>query len=166
MTRLFLLATILFILTIQLRSGDCDHGGACRSEHFFLLTDDQRWDWIGYADDRIQTPNLDRLARDGTICTNCFAVAPICAISRASILTGQYPRRHGINDFVKTFTEEQSEELYPVLLRDGGYYTGFIGKWGVGDTPEATSQGAGLFDFWAGSRVRRITGTKKIVAMC
>ncbi len=116
----------------------------------FLLTDDQRWDWIGYADDRIQTPNLDRLAREGTILTNCFAVAPICSISRASILTGQYPRRHGIDDFVKTFTEEQSEELYPVLLRKGGYYTGFIGKWGVGDTPELSTKAAGYFDFWAG----------------
>ncbi len=121
-----------------------------RPNVIFLLTDDQRWDWIGYADPRIKTPNLDRLARDGTIFENCFAVTPICALSRASILSGQYPRRHGIDDFLKTFTEEQNQQLYPTLLRQGGYYTGFIGKWGIGDTAEATAAAATLFDFWAG----------------
>ncbi len=121
-----------------------------RPNVIFLLTDDQRWDWIGYADDRIHTPNLDRLARAGTIFTNCFTVAPVCALSRASLLTGQYPLRHGIDDFVKTFTPQQEKNLYPVLLRDGGTFTGFIGKWGVGDTPEATAKAAAYFDFWAG----------------
>jgi arylsulfatase A-like enzyme len=117
----------------------------------FLLSDDQRWDAVGYAGNPvIQTPHLDQLAENATVFNNAFITTSICMASRASILTGQYVRTHGVNDFFTVFTDEQMAETYPVLLRKAGYYTGFINKWGIGDSVENTNLAAGYFDFWAG----------------
>ncbi len=107
---------------------------AQRPNIVFLLTDDQRWDAMGCAGNPIiQTPELDRLARDGTRFTQAFVNTPICCVSRASFFTGQYEASHGIQDFGTNFTPEQWQETYPVRLRASGYYTGFTGKWGVGN---------------------------------
>ena len=63
-----------------------------------LLTDDQRWDALGSAGNRIvQTPEMDRLAREGTMFLNAFATSSICAASRATIFTGQYERSRQIH---------------------------------------------------------------------
>lgn len=116
-----------------------------------LFTDDQRHDAVGYAgNNAIQTPHLDRLAERGIIFENCFVNTSICAISRANLLTGQYPGRHGIDDFHKTLSESQLAATVPARLQAAGYQTAFFGKWGIGDNPEATHQGAKLFDYWAG----------------
>ena len=62
----------------------------------FVLTDNQRHDLLGAANNPIiHTPHLDHLTRRGTRFTHAFATTPICAASRASILTGLYERRHG-----------------------------------------------------------------------
>jgi arylsulfatase A-like enzyme len=107
-----------------------------------IVTDDQRWDAIGYAGNGvIITPEMDALAREGTYFHKAFVTTPICAASRASILTGLYERTHGYTfqqgDLKDTFTRIS----YPVLLRQGGYHTGFFGKLGV-NYPDAES----LFD--------------------
>jgi arylsulfatase A-like enzyme len=116
-----------------------------------IFTDDQRYDAVGYAgNDAVHTPNLDRLAQQGLIFRNCFVNTSICAISRANLLSGQYPGRHGIDDFHKTFTPEQLRRTVPARLRDAGYQTAFFGKWGIGDSPKRTHQGAAVFDYWAG----------------
>jgi arylsulfatase A-like enzyme len=99
----------------------------------FLLTDDQRWDTLGcMGNPIIRTPNMDDLAANGVLFTNAFVTTSICASSRASILSGQYVRRHGINDFATSFSEEALARTYPLLLRSAGYRTGCIGKHGVG----------------------------------
>ena len=116
----------------------------------FILTDDQRFDTLGCAGNRlIQTPNIDRLAKNGVRFRNHFVTTSICCVSRASIFTGQYERRHGIADFTTPLTPSQWSNTYPALLRATGYRTGFIGKFGVGDAKYITSKGAD-FDFWRG----------------
>jgi len=116
-----------------------------------IFTDDQRHDAIGYAgNEAIQTPNLDRLAKSGLIFQNCFVNTSICAVNRANILSGQYPARHGIDDFYKAFSPKQLADSVPGRLRSAGYQTAFCGKWGIGDSPERTHQGAAVFDYWAG----------------
>jgi len=61
----------------------------------FILTDDQRWDALGYAgNDIIKTPNMDKLAGAGLYFKNAFVTTPICAASRASLFTGLYERTH------------------------------------------------------------------------
>ncbi len=112
----------------------------------FLLADDQRWDALGVAGNAvIQTPNLDRLAREGFYFRRSYVTTPICAISRASILSGQYARRHGIVDFGTSFTDSARAQTYPLLLRKAGYRTGFIGKYGVGNKMPTDD-----YDYWRG----------------
>jgi prolyl oligopeptidase len=100
-----------------------------------LISDDQRWDALGaMGNTEIQTPHLDQLAEKGVLFTESFCTTSICATSRASILTGQYARRHGIWDFQTPIGESAWEATFPALLREAGYRVGFVGKWGVGNT--------------------------------
>lgn len=142
-------------LTISACSGDkslvsapttTDSQPPSRPNIIFLLADDQRWDATGYSGNTIvQTPNIDALAHAGVSFKNAYVTTPVCAISRASIFTGQYARRHGILDFTTDFAPDQLRQTYPALLRAAGYRTGFIGKFGVGDNPPAA-----IFDYWRG----------------
>jgi arylsulfatase A-like enzyme len=123
---------------------------ASRPNFVFLLIDDHRWNALGYMGDKIvQTPNLDRLAARSTVFENCFVTTSICAVSRASILTGQWMRRHGIDDFATGLNGAAWDNTYPALLRSAGYRTGFIGKYGVGSAKETEAK-AGAFDYWQG----------------
>jgi arylsulfatase A-like enzyme len=119
---------------------------ADRPNIIFLLTDDQRADALGAAGNAtMSTPHLDKLASEGVYFENAFVTTSICAVSRASILTGQYARRHGIWGFSKNFTDAQLANTYPLVLRSAGYVTGFVGKYGVG-----TDMPAAHFDYWRG----------------
>ena len=112
----------------------------------FLLADDQRFDALGVAGNPIiKTKSLDSLADNGLYFTNANVTSSICCISRASILSGQYARRHKIWDFNSNFTATAFEDTYPMLLKKAGYKTGFIGKFGVGNNAPGEK-----FDFWRG----------------
>jgi arylsulfatase A-like enzyme len=98
----------------------------------FILTDDHRWDALGYAGNKIvQTPEMDKLAREGAYFSKAFVTTPICAASRASILTGMYERTHGYTFQQGPLKEPYLQLSYPVILKRQGYYTGFFGKLGV-----------------------------------
>ena len=98
----------------------------------FIVTDDQRWDAMGYADNTIiQTPNMDELARSGLYFENAFVTTPICAASRASLFTGLYERTHDYTFGKPELNDQYMYESYPYLLRKCGYQTGFVGKFGV-----------------------------------
>ncbi len=112
-----------------------------------LLADDLRHNALGCTSGGlIQTPNLDSLARRGLLFGQHFVTTSICCVSRASILSGQYARRHKINDFATSFTPAAFSQTYPGLLRTAGYRLGFIGKYGVGNKGMPTDQ----FAFWRG----------------
>ena len=112
----------------------------------FLLADDLRYDAVGYMNKTtIQTPHIDCLANDGTFFTNMYATSAISCCSRASIFTGMYNRRNGITDFSGTLRGEALKNTNPMLMKDNGYYVGFIGKYGVGNyLPQKE------FDYWRG----------------
>ena len=99
-----------------------------------VLVDDMRWDEYGAAGHNyIQTPNIDRLAREGASFKNAFATTPLCSPSRASFLTGQYPHTNGIVDNQEHDELSHELETFPKLLQAGGYETAFMGKWHMGN---------------------------------
>ncbi len=103
-----------------------------RPNFLFVLTDDQRFDALGYAGHPIlKTPNLDQLAAKGVRFPNSFVTTPICAASRASILSGTYERTHKYTFGTPPLSTQLCENSYPAMLRKAGYRTGLIGKVGV-----------------------------------
>ncbi|MCL6259562.1 sulfatase-like hydrolase/transferase [Aquiflexum sp. TKW24L] len=120
--------TIAFILSLDLLGFSQDD----RPNIIFILTDDQRWDALGFAgNDLIHTPEMDRLAAEGIFFENAFVTTPICAASRASILTGTYERTHGYTFGQGEIKQPFIDQSYPAMMRNSGYQTGFFGKFGV-----------------------------------
>ena len=98
----------------------------------FVLVDDMRWDEMRVVGHPfIETPNMDRLAREGIRFTNAFATTPLCSPSRASFLTGQYAHTNGIID--NTARPSHDLATFPRELQRAGYATGFFGKWHMGN---------------------------------
>lgn len=98
----------------------------------FILTDDQRWDALGYVGNELAyTPEMDKLAKGGVFFENTIVTTPICAASRASIFSGLQERTHNYSFSTGPMKEEYMKNSYPRVLRDSGYYTGFYGKFGV-----------------------------------
>lgn len=96
----------------------------------FILTDDQSYYLLGCTGNEIvQTPNIDRLASKGMLFTNAHVTSAICTPSRVSILLSQFERKHGVNfNSGSSVSDEAWEQSYPVVMRNNGYYTGWIGK--------------------------------------
>src|SRR5689334_21229586 len=121
----------------------------------FILMDDMGWhDTQPYGNTFIDTPNLNRLASESVRFTNAYAACPVCSPTRASILTGKYPARLGLTDWIPGRTQwptshvvmPQFKQQLPLeevtiaeALKPLGYATASIGKWhlgGAGFDPE------------------------------
>ncbi len=103
-----------------------------------LISDDQGWHDIGYHGSEIQTPNLDRLARDGVRLERHY-VFTVCSPTRAGILTGRNPSRFGIHGAIGGRSEQALPTDSPTLaraLKGRGYVTALSGKWHLGLRPE------------------------------
>ncbi|MCG8649320.1 MAG: sulfatase [Pirellulales bacterium] len=117
-----------------LLAGLLGHGpagyGDDRPNLLFLMTDDQRNDTLGCAGhDIVLTPHIDRLASQGVRFENMFVSSSICWVSRATILTGQYARSWGSSTQPDKIRPGQADFIFPKILREQGYRTGFFGKW-------------------------------------
>jgi len=99
----------------------------------FILADDLGWAELGcYGSTFNETPCLDQLARDGVRMRQAYAAAPVCSPYRASLLTGQYPARHGLLDYLRPATANPLSRRHVTIaerLKAAGYATGMIGKW-------------------------------------
>jgi arylsulfatase A-like enzyme len=126
-----------------------------RPNIIFVLTDDQRWNSLGcYGNTEVRTPHIDKLAADGVRFENAFVTSAICTPSRACYFLGQYERRHGINfNSGTSLAPEAWQQSYPVLLRNAGYFTGYVGKNHVPLGPKGYAGGLmeKSFDFWYGA---------------
>ena len=103
-----------------------------------VVLDDVRFDDLGFAGHPfVQTPNFDRVAREGMRFSEAFAPVPLCSPNRACILTGQYAHTHEIRDNVDRAERSHQLVTFPLLLNRSGYDTAFFGKWhmGLDDTP-------------------------------
>ena len=95
-----------------------------------ILADDMQRGVTGYEGHPIiKTPNIDKLASKGTIFNKGFATSAVCTPSRTTLLTGLYERRHGINfNSNSSMTEDAWSQTYPMLLKNDGYFVGWVGK--------------------------------------
>ena len=128
-----------------------DSGAASRPNILFLLTDDQRDNTFGAMGHPIlKTPNVDRLLSQSVRFRNTYTAEPVCSPSRVSFLTGMHERIHGVG-FTSSYqlTESQWNQTYPALLHDSGYYTGFVGKFGV-EYYTFKGRASDKFDYWWG----------------
>lgn len=118
-----------------------------------IMPDQMRGQAMGCAGDPdVKTPALDRLASRGVYFKNMIANTPLCCPARATLLTGQYPQKHGV--ICNDLRLRESANTLPKILKSHGYRTGFIGKWHLDGgkrlpgfvPPGPRRQG---FDFWA-----------------
>lgn len=116
---------------------------APRPNILFIMSDDHAWQAISaYGESRhlIQTPNIDRLAREGMRFDHCMVGNSLCGPARASIITGTYSHINGFyNNSNCRF--DGSQITFPKLLQAGGYQTAMIGKWHLESAPTG-------FDHW------------------
>jgi len=110
----------------------------------FVMSDDHAAHAMTCYGSRInETPNLDRLADEGVLFTNCFCTNSICSPSRASILTGTYSHVNGVHTLHDGF--DGRKQTFPKLLQRAGYATAVIGKWHLGHGGLHDPTG---FDYW------------------
>ena len=112
-----------------------------RPNILFIFSDDHAYQAISAYGSRInQTPNIDRLAREGMRFDRCYVTNSICGPCRATILTGKYSHENGYYVNENT-TFDGSQQTFPKLLQKAGYETALIGKWHLGSDPTG-------FDHW------------------
>ncbi len=144
---------------------------ADRPNILLIVSDDQGWPDLGCIGSKpIQTPHLDRLAKEGVRLTNYYVTWPACTPSRGSILTGRHPLRNGLYSMVRNdmvnyrhqYTEQEystspemtlgldpREKTLGDVLRTGGYRCGMVGKWDMGQVKRCLPLQRG-FDFFYG----------------
>src|SRR3954468_12081784 len=159
------MAALIFLVAFNVAAA------ADRPNILLIVSDDQGWPDLGCMGLKaIQTPHLDRLAKDGVRLTNYYVTWPACTPSRSSILTGRQPLRNGLYDMVRNdlvnYGHRYSEQEYATspemtigldprevtignVLQSAGYRCGMVGKWDMGQARRYLPLQRG-FDFFNG----------------
>lgn len=139
-----LLAVGLLLACSQKATQDDKHKAADKPNIIFVLTDDHRFDAMGFMGHPfLETPNMDKMAQQGIHFSRAIVTTSLCSPSRASILTGMYAHNHGVvNNYNPVDT---TLTFFPEYLQDAGYQTAFIGKWHMGGEIDDPQRG---FDYW------------------
>jgi arylsulfatase A-like enzyme len=133
----------LVLLALVSAAGLAAQADAAPPNIVVILADDLGYgDLACYGHPRFKTPRLDRMAAEGARLTNFYAACPFCAPTRASMLTGRYPFRSGMNGNpspdgnVNDLGIPASEQLLGELFQKAGYATACFGKWHLGHRPQ------------------------------
>ncbi|WP_282035996.1 sulfatase-like hydrolase/transferase [Saccharicrinis aurantiacus] len=142
---IFTICILTLMLAVQAQKDE-------RPNVIFILTDDQQVGLLGVeGNELIQTPNLDKLANEGVRFTNGHVSTAICTPSRICMLLSQYERKHGVNfNSGTSVAPEAWAQSYPVVMRNNGYYTGYVGKnhSPIGKGGYASGLMEKSFDYW------------------
>jgi arylsulfatase A-like enzyme len=124
-------------ITCYGQPGKVREAKAKRPNIVFIIADDQGWADVGYHNSEIETPNIDRLAKEG-VRFNWHYVMPTCTPTRVGLMTGRYPSRFGVTSpaYGKIFDDDTV--TLALALRKSGYKTSLVGKWHMGSPPEYT----------------------------
>ncbi|UMB61046.1 sulfatase-like hydrolase/transferase [Lutibacter sp. A80] len=144
-----LYSTIIFVIVLS--TSFCYAQSSKKPNVIIIYTDDQGAVDLGsYGAKDIYSPNIDNLAKSGTKFTQSYVAAPVCAPSRAALLTGNYPQNAGVpsNTSASPGSKGLPAEQYTMaeLFKDNGYATGHIGKWHLGMDIESSPNAQG-FDY-------------------
>jgi len=177
----FFIFTFLFLITSCHQEQKKDNSTATRPNIIYILADDLGYGELGcYGQEKIETPNIDKLAETGMRFTDHYAASPVCAPSRCGLLTGLHPghafvrgnyewkERGDVWSYKAMIRDSTLEGQYPMpdttvtiakLLQQAGYVTGIIGKWGLG-APQTNSVPNKMgFDYFYGYNCQRIAHT-------
>ncbi|MCH2388716.1 MAG: sulfatase-like hydrolase/transferase, partial [Opitutales bacterium] len=140
-----------------------------RPNILLIVSDDQGYNDLGLLNGDIITPNLDRLAKEGTRLTSFYVAWPACTPSRGAFLSGRYPQRNGIYDMIRNEAPDYGhkydpetyaitweriggmdvrEILIPKVLESKGYYSGIFGKWDLGISKRFLPLAKGFNEFY------------------
>jgi len=137
---------LLFVLLVF--ASACDRKERQKPNFIFILVDDLGWTDLGcYNSTFYETPNIDKLASESMLFTQSYAACPVCSPTRAAIMTGKYPTRLNITDWIPgddpknrpLLGSSDSTELaldettIAEVMRSNGYNTFFAGKWHLGN---------------------------------
>lgn len=170
---------VLLLLSVAGQTAAAAAETSRKPKVILFLVDDMGWmDSGAYGSRYYETPNIDRLAARGMLFTDAYSANPLCSPTRASILTGQYPARHGITSAAghqppipadaprypeapgknRRLVTPNSLRYLPLekytlaeALRDAGYRTGHFGKWHLGLTEEFWPERQGYEVAWHGA---------------
>ncbi len=138
MKHLFIL--IAFVFVISCKEGGGEFKTQEKPNIVFILTDDHAFQALSAYDSRlIETPHIDRLAKEGMLFKRAFVTNSICSPSRAVALTGKFSHLNSVRDNFDVFDTLQI--TFPKLLQKGGYETAIYGKWHLKSKPKG-------FDYW------------------
>ena len=116
----------------------------------FILADDLGWGDLGcYGQRRIRTPNIDRLAREGARFTQVYAGSTVCAPSRSVLMTGQHAGHTRIRGNAR-YPLQPDDVTVAEVLRERGYRTALVGKWGLGEPGTTGTPNRQGFDYFFG----------------
>jgi arylsulfatase A-like enzyme len=144
--------TLCSCLLLLLAAGLAGAAAPRRPNVVLIMTDDMGYADLGcYGCKDIRTPNLDRLAKEGTRLTNFYSAGPVCTPTRAALMTGRWQQRVGLEWAIFPGKKEPGlpawETSLARMLRDAGYRTGMFGKWHLGYRKEYAPNAHGFEEF-------------------
>jgi arylsulfatase A-like enzyme len=147
---------LAFSLALLASSADIAAGDDRPPNIVVILADDMGWADLGQDGSKIDTPNLDRLAKQGVKLTRFYASAPMCSPTRAALLTGRYPHSVGMPELasqtargkVPILTLSHAAVTIPEALQPAVYRSLAVGKWHLGFGPKDGPRHHGFDEFW------------------